>query len=172
MRRRLLGVSRAAAMMLSGKQSSDFSASGIAWLDSLCSGTHGYSFSQVFKFAQDTSVNDAPLVGHEIGHNFGSPHTHCYTPPIDTCYNGEACYTGSRSCPAPVTINGVTNVTGTVMSYCHLTGCGSTAVFHPRTVALIAPKIQARVGQCIFQLGPVNGVFNDDFETGTTASWH
>ena len=166
------GVSRALAMMLSGKQSSDFSASGIAWLDSLCSGSHGYSFSQVFKFAQDTSVNDAPLVGHELGHNFGSPHTHCYAPPIDTCYNGEACYTGSRSCPAPATINGVTNVTGTVMSYCHLTGCGSTAVFHPRTVALIAPKIQARVGQCILQLGPVNGVFNDDFETGTTASWH
>ena len=166
------GVSRALAMMLSGKQSSDFSASGIAWLDSLCSGSHGYSFSQVFKFAQDTAANDAPLVGHELGHNFGSPHTHCYTPPIDTCYNGEACYTGSRSCPAPATINGVTNVTGTVMSYCHLTGCGSTAVFHPRTVDLIAPKIQARVGQCIFQLGPVTGVFNDDFETGTTASWH
>jgi len=166
------GVSRALAMMLSGKQSSDFSASGIAWLDSLCSGSHGYSFSQVFKFAQDTSVNDAPLVGHEIGHNFGSPHTHCYAPPIDTCYNGEACYTGSTSCPAPVTINGVTNVKGTVMSYCHLTGCGSTAVFHPRTVDLIAPKIQARVGQCIFQLGSVNGVFSDDFELGTTASWH
>ncbi|HTG34648.1 MAG TPA: hypothetical protein VLB76_17145 [Thermoanaerobaculia bacterium] len=64
-------------------------------------------------------------------HNVGSPHTHCYAPPTDTCYNGEACYTGSTSCPAPVTINGVTNVKGTVMSYCHLTGCGSTAVFHP-----------------------------------------
>lgn len=166
------GVSRALAMMLSGKQNSDFYASGIAWLDSLCSGSHGYSFSQVFKFAQDTSVNDAPLVGHELGHNFGSPHTHCYAPPIDTCYNGEACYTGATSCPAPTTMNGVTNVTGTVMSYCHLTGCGSTAVFHPRTVSLITPKIQARVGQCIFQLGPANGVFSDDFEIGTTASWH
>lgn len=166
------GVSRALAMMLSGKQSSDFSASGIAWLDSLCSGARGYSFSQVFKFAEDTSFNDAPLVGHEIGHNFGSPHTHCYAPPIDTCYNGEACYSGATSCPASTTINGVTNVTGTVMSYCHLTGCGSTAVFHPRTVSLIAPKIQARVGQCIFQLGPVNGVFSDNFELGTTASWH
>jgi hypothetical protein len=124
------------------------------------------------QFAQDTSFHDAPLVGHETGHGFGSPRAHCYTPPIDTCYNGRACYTGSRSCPAPVAINGVTNVTGMVMSYCHLSGSGSTAVFHPRTVALIAPKIQARVGQCIFQLGPVNSVFSDDFETGTTASWH
>jgi hypothetical protein len=158
-------VSRATAMMLSGKGAS-FSASGIAWLDSLCSTTHGYSFSQVFLFAPDTSVSDAPLVGHEIGHNFGSPHTHCYNPPIDTCYNGESCYTGPRSCPAPTTINGVTNVTGTVMSYCHLTGCGSTAVFHPRTVDLIGPKIQARVGQCIFPLGGAIGIFDDGFEGG------
>jgi hypothetical protein len=51
-------------------------------------------------------------------------------------------------------------------------GCGSTAVFHQRTVDLVAPKEQALVGQRIFQLGPVNGVFSDDFELGTTASWH
>jgi Metallo-peptidase family M12 len=165
------GVSRAAAMMLSGKQSSSYSASGIAWIDSLCSFSTGYSFSQVFKFAQDTSVNDAPLVGHEIGHNFGSPHTHCYSPPIDTCWNGEACYTGGTSCPAPATINGLTNVTGTVMSYCHLTGCGSTAVFHPRTVSLLAPKIQARVGQCIAPLGPPSAIFRDGFESGNKSSW-
>jgi hypothetical protein len=166
------GVSRALAMMLSGKQASNFSASGIAWLNSLCDTTHGYSFSQVFKFAQDTSANDAPLVGHEIGHNFGSPHTHCYSPPIDTCFNGEACYSGAQSCPAPQTINGLTNVTGTVMSYCHLTGCGTTAVFHPRTVTLIAPNIAARAGLCIFPLGGANGLFNDGFEAGNMISWH
>jgi hypothetical protein len=159
-------VSRAAAMLLSGKSSSNFSAAGIAWVDSLCSSLYGYSVSQVFKFAQDTSANDGPLVGHELGHNFGSPHTHCYSPPIDTCYNGEACYTGATSCPAPQTINGLTNVTGTVMSYCHLTGCGTTAVFHPRSVTLLAPKITAKAGICIFPLGPAAGVFGDGFEGG------
>lgn len=167
------GISRALVMMLSGKQSSNNSASGIAWLSSLCSTSIGYSFTQVFKFAQDTSANDAYIVGHELGHNFGSPHTHCYSPPIDTCFAGEACYTGGTSCPAPATMNGVTNVTGTVMSYCHLSSCGAKEVFHPRTVALLAPLIQARVGQCIIPLGtgPSNAVFTDGFEAGNRSSW-
>ncbi|HEY9419798.1 MAG TPA: M12 family metallo-peptidase, partial [Thermoanaerobaculia bacterium] len=167
------GISRALVMMLSGKQSSNNSASGIAWLTSLCSTSTGYSFTQVFKFAQDTSANDAYIVGHELGHNFGSPHTHCYSPAVDTCFNGEACYTGGTSCPAPTTMNGVTNVTGTVMSYCHLSSCGAKEVFHPRTVALVAPIIQARVGQCIIPLGTgtTNAVFSDGFETGTRSSW-
>ncbi|MFL6196786.1 MAG: M12 family metallo-peptidase [Thermoanaerobaculia bacterium] len=165
------GVSRALSMMLSGKQSSNNSASGIAWVNSLCSTSMGYSFSQVFKFAQDTSANDAALVGHELGHNFGSPHTHCYSPPIDTCYNGESCYTGGTSCPAPATYSGIPNVIGTVMSYCHVTGCGKSDVFHPRTVDLVAPLIQARVGTCIFPLGPANGIFNNSFESGVTPPW-
>jgi hypothetical protein len=164
-------VSRAAAMLLSGKSTSNFSAAGVAWVDQLCSTSHGYSVSQVFLFAQDTSANDGPLVGHELGHNFGSPHTHCYAPPIDTCYNGEACYTGPQSCPAAQTINGLTNVTGTVMSYCHLTGCGTTAVFHPRSVTLIAPKIAAKAGICIFPLGAANALFSNGFEAGNTLLW-
>lgn len=167
-----VGVSRALSMMLSGKASSTNSAAGVAWVGTLCSTSHGYSFTQVFKFAQDTSANDARIVGHELGHNFGSPHTHCYSPPIDGCYNGEGgCYSGSTSCPAPATYNGVTNVTGTVMSYCHLTGCGSKEVFHPRTIDLVAPAIQNRVGQCIFPLGATNAILNDGFETGNRSAW-
>jgi hypothetical protein len=165
-------VSRAATILLSGKSPDHFTASGIAWLDTLCSTSSAYSFNQVFLFnvdvGVDTSTNDVMIVGHEIGHNFGSPHTHCYSPPIDTCYNGEACYTGGTSCPVPQTINGLTNITGTLMSYCQLLGgCGSSPVFHPRTVSLLAPKIQAKVGQCIFPLGPPNTLFNDGFEAGS-----
>lgn len=119
-------VPRALTMMLSGKQSSANSASGIAWLGGLCDGSFGYSFSQVFKYAGSTAANDAKLVAHEAGHNFNADHTHCYptaTTPIDTCFSGEAgCYSGATSCPTPFTItplNGspVTNVTGTLMSY-------------------------------------------------------
>jgi len=166
-------ASRAAAVLLSGKSPDHFTASGIASLDVLCSTSSAYSFNQVFLFnvdipGADTSTNDVMIVGHEIGHNFGSPHTHCYSPPIDTCYNGEACYTGGTSCPVPQTINGLTSITGTLMSYCQLLGgCGSSPVFHPRTVSLLAPKIQAKVGQCIFPLGPPNTLFNDGFETGS-----
>ena len=167
-------ANRALAVMLSGKSTSANLASGIASVGTLCSTASGYSFNQVFKFAQDTVANDIMVVAHEIGHNFGSPHTHCYSPPIDTCYNGEACYTGAQSCPATQTINGVTNVTGTLMSYCHLSGlagCGSSPVFHPRTVSLVATNVTARVGVCFFPLGGTNSLFGDGFEAGTTVSW-
>ncbi|HEV7669685.1 MAG TPA: IPT/TIG domain-containing protein [Thermoanaerobaculia bacterium] len=159
------GVTRGLAMMISGKSPSAFSASGIAWINGLCSTNTGYSFSKVFGPAQAIS-NDAKLVGHELGHNFGSPHTHCYSPPLDNCFNGEGgCYAGGTSCPAATTINGVTNVRGTIMSYCHLLGgCTSSAVFHPISVALIAPLIQSRVNICIFPgtsggAGTVTGVW-------------
>jgi hypothetical protein len=153
-------VPRALAMMLSGKQSSGSSASGIAYVNTLCSGSGGYSFSQVFKFAGSTAASDVSLVAHELGHNFGSRHTHCYptaTTSIDACYSGESgCYSGTPACPAPFTItpiNGgpVTNVKGTLMSYCHLlSGCSASPVFHPLTVDVIAPLVDGRVGVCVF----------------------
>jgi uncharacterized repeat protein (TIGR01451 family) len=147
-------------MMLSGKQSSGSSASGIGWLNALCSGSYGYTFSQVFKFAGSTASNDVSLVAHELGHNFGSRHTHCYptaTTPIDTCYSGESgCYSGTPACPTPFTItpiNGgpVTNVKGTLMSYCHLlSGCSASPVFHPQTVDVIGPIVDGKVNVCVF----------------------
>ncbi|HEY0782179.1 MAG TPA: M12 family metallo-peptidase, partial [Thermoanaerobaculia bacterium] len=134
-------VPRAIAAMLSGKQSTNNYSSGIAWIGGLCSSDLGYSYTQVFKI--DHLAGDAQVVGHEIGHNFGSPHTHCYSPPIDGCWNGESgCYSGPASCPAPSTIGGVGNVQGTIMSYCNqLGGCTASLVFHPRTVDLVQPNI-------------------------------
>lgn len=154
------GIPRALAMLLSGKQSSASSASGIAWLNALCSKTIGYSFNQVFKVNHLTG--DTLIVGHEIGHNFGSPHSHCYSPPIDNCYNLEAgCFAGTRTCPTPSTFNGVTNVTGSLMSYCHLSGlsgCNSSLVFHPRTVQLFDSILPGKINVCVFPAagsGPV-----------------
>jgi len=154
------GVTRALAMMLSGKQPSG-GASGIAWLTSLCNKYYGTSFSQVYTTGTTPSSGDILVVAHEIGHNFGSPHTHCYSTPIDNCYNAEAgCFSGTKSCPAAQTINGVTSVTGTLMSYCHLSGlsgCTSKTVFHPRTISeKLAPAIQNAVGSCIFPAAPQN----------------
>lgn len=144
------GVSRAFAMMLSGKSDDGFCSAGIAWLTgaaNMCTQTNSfgghYSFTNVFLFAQQTAAEDVGVVAHEIGHNFGAAHTHCTnrttgaqptaTNTIDTCFAGEAgfgCYGGATSCPAPSTVNGVANVRGTLMSYCHFLGsCSSSNVF-------------------------------------------
>jgi hypothetical protein len=100
---------------------------GIAWLDALCanysgSGNHGpYSFcniqgdwngSTLPKFSWDIEV-----MTHEMGHNFGSPHTHsCVWNGNNTAIDACVSTTGGCGNPTPkFPTNG-----GTIMSYCHL----------------------------------------------------
>lgn len=130
-------VKRALAAYLSGRQGSSSSASGIAWVSGLCNGV-GYSIDQLFTISYQ--AGDLLILAHEIGHNFGARHTHnCIygNPPIDRCLAAEGGCATQGSCPTAQTINGVTNVTGTLMSYCHLRGdgCTSSLVFHPSSVA-------------------------------------
>jgi hypothetical protein len=180
-------VSRTVAVLLSGKSPDPDEASGIAWYTGtvqaspLCDKSFGYSFEQLFTFAADSSSlpGDTLILGHEIGHNFGTRHTHCYTPPIDQCYNLETgCYSGPVSCPGPTTIGGVTNVEGTVMSYCQIgliAGCTATQVFGPVVLAAIKPNLQAALGnnpaldQCITAavVGPTVSAISPN--SGTTS---
>ena len=166
------GIARSLVMMLSGKSTSQYSSSGIAYVPGLCSTSYGYSFTQVFKFPGSTASTDVFVVGHELGHNFGSPHTHCYNPVIDTCYSGEGggCYSGGTSCPALSTINGV-SARGTIMSYCHLLGGGCTAnnVFHPTTVDRITSTITPRIGTCVFAAPAAPTISLVSPNSGTTA---
>jgi hypothetical protein len=73
---------------------------------------------------------DLMAIAHELGHNFGTPHTHCFSPPIDQCYGGEGgCYSGPSVNPGPLG--------GTIMSYCHLLvgGYGNVDLrFHDRCI--------------------------------------
>jgi Metallo-peptidase family M12/IPT/TIG domain len=174
------GVRRVVTALLSGKQPSNSSASGIAWLGGLCSTGVGYSLSKVFKFATDTSANDVFITAHEIGHNFSSPHTHCYADPKpDTCYRLESgCFSGTTSCPASATYNGVTT-TGTLMSYCHVPassggvdGCAAGLVFHPLTLSRYFTNAITAASSCIFNgsavpTGPsVSGIVPPTGSTG------
>jgi len=156
------GVDRTLAAMLSGKSPSPNSASGIAWLAGLCSHSYGYSFTKVFRI--DYLAGDAFVVGHELGHNFGSRHTHCYVPPIDECYAGESgCYQGQTSCPGGP---------GTVMSYCHIAGCGNNLMeFGSRVITnIVTNYLPPAIGVCIFPAGGEE-LFADGFESGTTSAW-
>ncbi len=160
-------VSRDFAMMFSGKIAST-SFSGLAWIDIYCnngvscnggSNTCGsYSFNAIGSSSAITPNWASTLVGHELGHNLGSVHTHCYSPPLDNCWNQESgCYSNATSCPAGG---------GTIMSYCHLlSGCSSNAEFHPTVIALLNGQISANYPSCIDAYATTADlVFVDGFE--------
>lgn len=114
---------------------------GIAYVDTLCRNDYGIGVSNVYaalNFPTDTNTYywDTMVVSHEMGHNVGSQHTHCYSPPIDCCYVQSGCSGCSTAAPAA----------GTIMSYCHLQfgRGGSIAMnFHPRCVELMRARIDA-----------------------------
>ena len=92
-------IPRATAHMLSGKGLGG----GIAYLNALCGGV-GYGVSASLSGVAPTNISytywDFMVVAHELGHNFGSPHTHCYSPEVDQCYASEGgCYSGPVSVP-------------------------------------------------------------------------
>jgi hypothetical protein len=111
-------------------------------------GGYGFtgSLSGTFQFAHPTVMWDILAVTHEIGHNFDSPHTHCYAGlggdprPIDQCSVGESggggdtcngttgtwtlnpeCACGTPALPGAGSLTGGTSGAGagTIMSYCH-----------------------------------------------------
>lgn len=102
-------VDRHAAHLLSGKQF--FNLGGVAYLPGLCT-DFGYGLSGYlngffpYPLEDHSPLNWDPfVVGHELGHNFGAPHTHQQNPPVDNCGNGDCTLAFG----------------GTIMSYCH--GC-------------------------------------------------
>jgi len=140
-------VERDFAAMFSGKIDS-WGFSGIAWLNQYCqygrvSGSRTFGSYSYNAIGSNWSARSAAkYIGHELGHNMGSPHTHCYDPPVDECYSAESgCFSGAEACPA--------TVFGTTMSYCHLGSCGSTTDFHPTVQALLEDRLASNSPECI-----------------------
>jgi hypothetical protein len=204
-------VSRTIAHFMSGKANGG----GIAWLGVLCSGAfpvstscpglptdapwgggYGYtgSMSGSFNVNNPTVVWDIVAVAHEIGHNFNSPHTHCYNgiggnaSPVDQCRSGESgCYSGTQSLPGPAGAG-----SGTIMSYCHLLSPGMSNISltfgtgHPYGVqpgrvpsrmSSYVQSVAAGNASCLAPVAPppppsTPGIFTDGFESGTLTSWN
>ena len=108
---------------------------GIAYVGALCTNTWGYGVSGSLGGGFDPAdplppVWDIIVVSHEIGHNFNSPHTHCYNDipdgsfpeAVDPCYTASGCYSGTKQ--LPVGCPGSGQACGTIMSYCHLLSGG------------------------------------------------
>ncbi len=117
---------------------------GVAYLDVLCNSTWGFGVSgnmhggTQFPVSQSSNSWDFVVMAHEMGHNFGTGHTHDYCPPIDRCassaYFGQ-CQT-SRNC--------VSN--GTLMSYCHTCSGGMnniTTYFHSTVISTMRAEADA-----------------------------
>ncbi len=203
------GVSRTIAHFMSGKANGG----GVAWVGVLCSGAfntgvntssppgcpalgtesapgwgggYGYTgnLSGTFNISNPTVVWDIDAVAHEIGHNFNSPHSHCYAgiggnaSPIDQCYSGESgCYAGTPSLPGPSGAG-----SGTIMSYCHLLTpgmsnikltFGNTETFgvaptreSSRMSSYVASQAAGGFAACLAPVSSGGGIFSDGFEGG------
>jgi hypothetical protein len=111
---------------------------GVAWLDVLCNDQYNFSVSGNingdvnFPVVQQPNNWDFMVVAHELGHNFASPHTHDYCPPLDECPSSQ--YWGQCQDEQICLTN------GTIMSYCHLCPGGTgniTTFFHPTAAAVM-----------------------------------
>lgn len=166
-------VERQFAALFSGRAISAYGFSGIAWVRQYCNYGHwqrnhtevvgSYSYNAIGSAFPAGAA--AHYVGHELGHNMGSPHTHCYSQPIDQCYSGESyggnsCYSGPTACPA--------DGSGTVMSYCHgLAGCHSDTEFHPTVQTELENRLaEELVAGCIlpYEEAEEEVIFRSDFE--------
>lgn len=93
---------------------------GVAWVRALC-GSNKYGVSGIKRNYSTVPTYSwtVGVIAHELGHNFGSHHTH------DCVWNGnntaiDGCSSTKGGCYNP----GMPSGGGTIMSYCHLTNVG------------------------------------------------
>lgn len=212
------GIDRTIAFMLSGYNNN----SGIAWVGVLCMGAFdpsawgqgpaavgcgaltpesdlwggGYGYmggvDGNFDINSPSVLWDIVGLAHEIGHNFNSPHTHCYggiggnPNPVDECHDFECgqsgCHCGARSLPGCSPGGGC----GTIMSYCHLMPnwmSNLSMTFgkdHPWGIqpdrvpnwmnAHVVASATAVPG-CLDYVSTLEEIFTDDFESGDSTEW-
>lgn len=142
---------------------------GIAWVDGVCSrpysvcGVDGYFPRPLDTY--DSGNWDVIVTAHEWGHTLGSPHTHCYDPPIDKCYGCDGCNVPAgqlscTSCPGSCYEGPSICDIGTIMSYCHLCGgiddinlnFGTRVEDHIRNNLSASPCVSSPLTDCYVHL--------------------
>lgn len=126
----LTDVDRTITHYFTGRQNTSYG--GVAYVGVLCFNQYGYGVSAYldgffpYPLIDYSHANwDVIVSGHEVGHNFGTGHTHsAYSPTIDDC--------GNNDCSSPFG--------GTIMSYCHTCPGGLSNIqlnFHPRVIEYV-----------------------------------
>lgn len=198
-------VKRTTVHFLSGKEDMN---GGIAFIASICTapayggakqGSYDFGvsggMSGSFTPNSPLIVWDAYVVAHELGHNFGSSHTHSYDVdhgynlPVDCCYtqDSSACqnYPSRTELPGLGTLTGGTTAThpGTIMSYCHLVSGGSQNLSmtfgknHPYGIEASRVPEQMRYTVAAYATAypeclPNNPTNQTPFGFATVSKWH
>jgi hypothetical protein len=134
---------------------------GVAWLGVMCDTTYNYGLSAnlsgafPYPLENNSAQNWDPMVFmHELGHNFGAPHTHDLSPAPDNCAGGD-CSVGAF---------------GTIMSYCHTCpgGLGNVRMeFCPQNISNISNHITQ--SGCDFNVTDDTMCLADEVMTGMEA---
>lgn len=131
-----LGGSWPVAAELVHMLSGDNLGGGVAYVDVVGNQDFGFGVSGdltgsinwgTFTGAPNPLIWDYSVLAHELGHGFGSQHTHEYCPPIDRCFEG---------CDTTVVCGD-----SSLMSYCHLCPMGLSNVA-PRFHALTSNEMR------------------------------
>lgn len=150
-------VDRTCAHLLSGRDLNG----GVAYLNAACSTSIGYALSAnldgsfPYPLESDDDNWDLVVVTHELGHNFGAPHTHSMFPPVDGCGLG-VCTDADE---------------GTIMSYCHLCPGGMSNIvlaFAPQSAGAITGFLQSLPAQCV----PLGGEATAHDDVASTLMGH
>lgn len=141
------GVQREVAHLMSPRNLGG----GIAYLQAICTGA-GYGVSAnlngffPYPLVDHNGSNwDINVVSHEMGHNFGTGHTHesnWYNPIIDGC--GLAYVGGVQDCSQAFSA-------GSIMSYCHICPGGMSNIaltFGPRVETVIRNWVDGGASFC------------------------
>ena len=174
------GIPRSLAHLISGRDLGG----GIAYINQLCASTvngFGYGVSGIdgaYAYPTNASTWDANVIAHELGHNFGSWHTHScnwadlgYISPagaqLDTCYTSEG---GCNVAPTRLPPD-----KGTIMSYCHLITGGVTSNirmdFHPVCVTRMREVVNFAPCSTNPVVAPPRNVSASAIPTGVRIAW-
>lgn len=131
---------------------------GIAYINVLCNQWYGFGVSANLNGNLTLPVTgpapwDLVVVSHELGHNFSSPHTHSFCPPLDQC--APSGYFGSCQSSQVCIPN------GTIMSYCHLCAGGLSNIdleFHSQVATTISTAV---ANSCLLPAYPLTEICVD-----------